>query len=323
MRPQIALLAMSTYAIETEGLTKAYRTQLGRRAAPSLVDLSLTVGENEIFGFLGKNGAGKTTTIKLLCGLIRPTRGQARIFGIDVRQRAARQLFGYLPENPYFYEYLTPKETLDFYGRLEGLSAGERAREWDLLSELLDLRAIRDQRVREFSKGMRQRLGFAVAMVGDPPLLILDEPMSGLDPLGRRMIRELILRLRDEKKTIFFSSHVLGDVEQICDRVGILSRGRLVVEGRIDELLKRQILGVEVIANTIADEAALRIAGRALKHRTSEAGHHFYFPDVERANEAVREIQRIGGALIEFSPVTESLEDYFMRNQDAGWEGPS
>ena len=203
-------------AISTQNLTKVYRS-LGRSAQRSLDSLNLGVGENEVYGFLGRNGAGKTTTIKILCSLLKPTAGEALIFGEKARSRKARRLVGYLPENPYFYEYLTPRETLDFYGRLEGLSAAERAAEWRKLSELLDLGEIAHQRIRGFSKGMRQRLGFAVALVGDPPLLILDEPMSGLDPLGRRHVRELILRLRDEKKTLFFSSHVLGDVQQICE----------------------------------------------------------------------------------------------------------
>jgi len=303
-------------AIVTRSLTKIYKRQLGRPAVPSLDDLNLDVGENEVFGFLGRNGAGKTTTIKLLCSLLHPTRGEALIMGKSARRPEARRTVGYLPENPYFYEYLTPRETLDFYGRLQGLGARERKDEWEKLSVLLDLGEIGGQRVREFSKGMRQRLGFAVALVGDPAILILDEPMSGLDPLGRRAIRELILMLRDERKTLFFSSHVLGDVEQICDRVGILVKGRLTVQGRLDQLLTSKIEQVEVIASGLNQEAVIEIGAKAVSLRTSEAGHHFRVADLDTANEVVRMLHDCGAKLVEFTPIKESLEDYFMRKQD-------
>ncbi len=305
-------------AIVTHGLTKVYRGQLGRGVSRSLDALNLEVGRNEVFGFLGRNGAGKTTTIKLLCSLLKPTAGEAMIFGKSVRDRHSRRSVGYLPESPYFYEYLTPRETIIFYGRLQGLPRDRREREWDRLSELLDLREIGAQRVRGFSKGMRQRLGFAVALVGDPELLILDEPMSGLDPLGRKAIRELILRLRDEKKTLFFSSHVLGDVEQICDRVGILVKGRLTVTGRLDQLLTRTVKQIEVIADGLERGPLNELAGHAERWRDSEAGRHFYMPDPESANALVREIHKRGGRLVEFNPVKETLEDYFMRQQETG-----
>jgi len=304
-------------AIAARSLTKVYKAHVGRGAVRSLDDLNLTIGRNEVFGFLGRNGAGKTTTIKLLCSLLRPTRGEAFVMGECVRKRAARRHIGYLPENPYFYEYLTPRETLDFYGRLHGLGAAARAVEWDKLCGLLDLEAIAGQRVRTFSKGMRQRLGFAVALVGDPDVLILDEPMTGLDPLGRRAIRELILQMRDENKTIFFSSHVLADVEQICDRVGILVKGKLTVTGRLDQLLARQISQVEVIVAGLEGPSLEALSAKAASHRDSEAGRHLYAPDMDAANELVRLAQAAGGKLVEFNPVKESLEDYFLREQEA------
>ncbi|MBX7256954.1 MAG: ABC transporter ATP-binding protein [Candidatus Hydrogenedentes bacterium] len=303
-------------AIVASDLTKRYKGHVGRSKAPSLDGLHLTVRENEVFGFLGRNGAGKTTTIKLICSLIRPTRGEALVFGKNARKREARAFIGYLPENPYFYEYLTPRETIEFYGRLHGLDAPARAREWKKLEDVLELGPIADQRVRGFSKGMRQRLGFAVAMVGNPPLLILDEPMSGLDPLGRRSIRELILRLRDEKKTIFFSSHVLGDVEQICDRVGILVSGRLTSQGRINELLTQRVKLVEVVVSGLNEEGIRAVSARAESVRQSESGHHFVVRDLDAANEAVRVAHQHGASLVDFSPVKESLEDYFMRVQE-------
>jgi len=305
-------------AIDVKNLTKCYKTSLARRRVPSLDGLDLEVHQNEIFGFLGQNGAGKTTTIKLLCGLIKPTRGEAFVMGESVRRAATRKRIGYLPENPYFYEYLTPRETLDFYGRLHGLGVSERQAEWEKLSALLDLRDIAGQRVRTFSKGMRQRLGFAAALVGDPGVLILDEPMSGLDPMGRRMFRERILQLREQGKTIFFSSHVLGDVEQICDRVGILVKGRLKVQGRIDELLQGNILGVEVIVAGLAEQAAAALAPRARAVRRSEAGDHFVMPGLDAANELLQSALQQGGTLVEFTPVRQSLEDYFVNRQESG-----
>lgn len=305
------------YAIQTQDLTKSYWNRFLWPSKPTVRSLNLSVEPGEIFGFLGKNGAGKTTTIKILCGLLRPSSGRAWIFGRDLRERSTRKLFGYLPENPYFYEYLTPRETLDFYGRLEGLSRDARRREWDELSEMLDLRQIENQRVREFSKGMRQRLGFAVALAGDPELLILDEPMTGLDPLGRRAIRELILLMRERGKTIFFSSHVLGDVEQICDRVGILQAGRLIKEARIEDLLSRQVRRVEVIATGLGPETLAALGEDAAQSRQTEDGAHFFFDDPGHADAAVRRIHAGGGRLVEFSPVKESLEDYFVRVLEA------
>ena len=306
---------MSTPIIDIDGLTKVYPRQIGQPARKSLDDLRLRIGANEIFGFLGQNGAGKTTTIKILCSVLRATKGAASVCGHDVRTRAARGCIGYLPENPYFYEYLTPRETIDFYGRLQGLDRRTRAREWDALSERLDLHGIGAQRIRGFSKGMRQRLGFAVALVGDPPVLILDEPMSGLDPLGRRMIRELILSLRAAGKTIFFSSHVLGDVEQICDRVGILVEGRLRTQGRIDELLNRRNEQVELVVSGLSAETADALARDALHARRSEAGLHLTTADAAAANAMARAALSEGGQIVEFTPIRESLEAYFVKEQ--------
>lgn len=303
-------------AIVTRGLTKEYR-QLGRRARRSLDNLSISIREGEVFGFLGHNGAGKTTTIKILAGLVKPTAGEAMLFGESTRQPAARRRLGYLPEQPYFYEYLTPRETIEFYARLRGRNAEERVADWEYLSRLLDLRDIAHQPIKSFSKGMRQRIGFAVALVGNPPLLILDEPMSGLDPVGRRNIRELILRCRDEGKTLFFSSHVLGDVEQICDRVSILSQGKLIREGRIDQLVGSEAYGVEIVARGLDDEGAARARQLADSHRRVDELQVFTTTSKETGNEIVRVILERGAELAEYTPLKESLEAYFMREQDA------
>jgi ABC-2 type transport system ATP-binding protein len=302
-------------AIETRGLAKAYKSHFGRPRQPALDNLDLCVQENEVFGFLGRNGAGKTTTIKILCSLLRQSAGEAKILGHKARSREARRFIGYLPENPYFYEYLTPRETIEFYGRLHGLNAAGRNRQSEKLIDMLELGPLADRRVRGFSKGQRQRLGFAVALVGDPQVLILDEPMSGLDPLHRRTIRELILRLRDEKKTLFFSSHVLGDVEQICDQVGFIVNGRLTTKGRIDELLARQVNQVEIIFAALPAETEEAMKREAAYHRVSEAGSHFIVDELPTANELVRAAQQAGASVVEFTPIKESLEDYFLREQ--------
>lgn len=304
-------------AIVTKKLSKIYR-ELGKASVKSLDELDLTIEENEVYGFLGRNGAGKTTTIKILCSLLKPTSGEAFVFGKSVRTPEARRLIGYLPEQPYFYEYLTPRETIEFYGRLQKLDAAERARQWDKLSELLDLRDIASQRIKGFSKGMRQRIGFAVALVGDPPLLILDEPMSGLDPIGRRMIRDLIMRCRDEKKTLFFSSHVMADVEQICDRVSILVKGKLTHRGRIDQLLARETKSVELTVAGIDDATRQELTAGAESHRQIEEQDIFVLADERAANEAVQRVYSAGGHLVEFLPIRESLEDFFLKQQ-----GPS
>ncbi len=303
-------------AIVTEGLSKTYKS-LGKAPVHSLSDLNLTVEENEVFGFLGRNGAGKTTTIKLLTGLIHPTAGRAALFGTDIITPDARRMVGYMPEQPYFYEYLTPRETIEFYARLRGLTAEEREREWEQISALLDLRDIANRRIRGFSKGMRQRVGFAVALVGDPPLLILDEPMSGLDPLGRRMIRELILQMRDRGKTIFFSSHVLSDVEEICARVGILVSGKLAACDRISALVGDVAKSVEICARGLDSAFIANLGGQVISHEErKEGGHRLVVQDTEAANQLVVEINRAGGTLLSLHPVQESLEDFFTRIQE-------
>ncbi|OQC05452.1 MAG: putative ABC transporter ATP-binding protein YxlF [Candidatus Hydrogenedentes bacterium ADurb.Bin101] len=305
-----------TTAIRTQGLSKTYKT-FGKAPVHSLRSVDLEVHENEIFGFLGRNGAGKTTAIKLLTGLIYPSSGTAALFDKDARLPEARRMVGYMPEHPYFYEYLTPHETLAFYGRLRGLDRAARDQEWDRISGLLDLRDIADRRIRSFSKGMRQRVGFAVALVGDPPLLLLDEPVSGLDPLGRRRIRELMRELKDGGKTIFFSSHVLADVEEICDRVGILVAGELAACGRIEELVGSVPKSVELRASGINASLAAELKTRVSCFMEEEAGYcRFVVPDLDSANRAVKQIQDAGGSLVYMHPVIESLEDFFTRIQE-------
>src|SRR6185312_5014003 len=215
-------------AVEILGLEKTYSVGFFRKQKKvGLKSLNLEVREREVFGFLGPNGAGKTTTLKLLMGLTSPTAGSARILGKNWRDPAARARIGFLPEQPYFYDYLTPRELLDYYGTLSGVTAADRRMRIPKLLERVGLADKADMQLRKFSKGMLQRIGIAQAVLHEPEIVFLDEPMSGLDPLARREVREFILDLHREGKTIFFSTHILADAEALCDRVAVLSRGEL------------------------------------------------------------------------------------------------
>ncbi|HLZ53287.1 MAG TPA: ABC transporter ATP-binding protein [Verrucomicrobiae bacterium] len=224
--------------LRTENLSVEYRTRgLRQETRPALKELNLSVSAGEVFGFLGPNGAGKTTTINVLLGFIPPTRGAAYLFGIDVRQPIARQRIGYLPELTYYYKFLTAEELLRFYARIFGLPRVEADRRIDQLLKLVELNPVRKRLIKTYSKGMQQRVGIAQALINNPDLLILDEPTSGLDPLGRMKVREIIQRLKNEGKTVFFSSHELGEVETICDRVAIIHQGELKAVGGVDEVI--------------------------------------------------------------------------------------
>lgn len=300
--------------LKTENLSKRYPS-LKRRDVYAVRDLSIEIKKGEVFGFLGRNGAGKTTTIKMICGLLIPTSGNVWINGIEGKNPESRKNLGYLPEQPYFYEYLTPKETVKFYCQLKGMSRKDSEKEWDRLSEILELREISDIRIRNFSKGMRQKIGFAIALVGDPEFLVLDEPMSGLDPIGRKHIRELIITLRNSGKTIFFSSHVLSDVEQLCDRVGVLTRGRLVAEGSIKDVLHQEIRGVDVTLKHLDESLIGEFSSSAQMTRRWEDYVYFKFESIETANVFVQKALNNSATLVEFVPQKESLEEFFVRMQ--------
>jgi len=306
---------MNTIAIlKTVRLTKKY-SGLSTKEYYAVNDLSCEIYKGEVFGFLGRNGAGKTTTIKMICGLLIPTSGKVYINGIETIDPNSRKNLGYLPEQPYFYEYLTPRETIEFYCRLKGIDAKERQKEWLRLSELLDLKPIADIRLKNFSKGMRQKIGFAIALVGNPDFLILDEPMSGLDPVGRKHIRELIQQQKEMGKTIFFSSHVLSDVEQLCDRVGVLSRGKLVAIGHVREVLQQDIRQVEVVFKNLDTALIPSLQQKGTLTRTWEDYFQFRFENISIANQVITECLQKGAVIIECSPQRETLEDYFMRMQ--------
>ena len=219
--------------------------ELRQTTKVALGGLDLEVNVGEVFGFLGPNGAGKTTAINVLLGFVPPTRGAAYLFGIDVRQPIARQRIGYLPEMTYYYKFLTAEELLRFYAKIFGLSRTEADRRIDQLLKLVELEPARKRPIKSYSKGMQQRVGIAQALINNPDLLILDEPTSGLDPLGRMKVREIIQRLKNEGKTVFFSSHELGEVETVCDRVAIINQGELKVSGRVSDLVAQHAANLE------------------------------------------------------------------------------
>lgn len=307
-----------TSVVEIENLTKDYEVGFVRkRKVRSLDGLSLTVNQGEIFGFLGANGAGKTTTLKLLMRLIFPTEGSAKILGHDIGDIAMHQRIGYLPENPYFYDYLTASEFLDFCGQIFGLSrAARNDRAKDLLRRVKLEESKWNTQLRKFSKGMLQRVGLAQALVNDPDVVFLDEPMSGLDPIGRREVRDLIAALRQEGKTVFMCSHILSDIEVLCDRVAILKRGKLDQVGSLEEL-RQQIpgrSGVEVIISGI-DEAKLKPelpAGNDFALTTTPAGLRVEVASEKDVDAVMAALRKAGGKLVSVQPLRQSLEELFL-----------
>src|SRR5713101_2172876 len=234
--------------VETRNLRVEYRAQNSQQARQIAVkDLNLSVRAGEVFGFLGPNGAGKTTTMNVLLGFVNATAGSAYLFGVNVLEPIARQRIGYLPELTYYYKFLTAEELLRFYARIFGIPRVEADRRIDRLLKLVELESARKRLIKTYSKGMQQRVGLAQALINDPDLLILDEPTSGLDPLGRMKVRSIIQRLKNEGKTVFFSSHELGEVETVCDRVAIIHQGELRVEGRVADLIQEHESNLEQI----------------------------------------------------------------------------
>jgi len=304
-------------AISTESLTKHYHIGFWRpRPYVALDALSLSVRQGEVFGFLGPNGAGKTTTLKLLMQLIYPTSGRAEILGRPVGDVAVRRRIGYLPENPYFYDYLTAEELLEYFGGLFGYSGADRHKRVGTLLDEVGIGAERRLQLRKFSKGMLQRVGIAQALINDPEVVFFDEPMSGLDPLGRREIRQLILKLRDRGCTVFFSSHVLSDAEALCSRVAVLAGGRLVAAGDLSELLAFQVRGWELVVNGLTDAALdqAKASGRVTQ-ATALGGQRFALelPLSVVPADLLAGLTAQGAQLVSINPVRETLEDFFVR----------
>jgi ABC-2 type transport system ATP-binding protein len=301
-------------AIDILELTKDYPVGFWRRRPYRALDrLTLSVEPGEVFGFLGPNGAGKTTTLKLLMQLVFPTSGQATILGRPVGDLAVRRRIGYLPENPYFYDNLSAEELLHYFARLFGMSAADRTARVNHLLDRVGLGAERRMQLRKYSKGMVQRVGIAQALINDPEIVFLDEPMSGLDPLGRRDIRSLILELRDKGTTIFFSSHILSDAETLCSRVAIVAGGRLATSGRLSEMRGYELSGWEVVMAGVTLEAAAR--GRSLSERMTEvsAGRWtFELAQQSRPEDFIAAMSAAGATLVSVSPVHTTLEDVFV-----------
>jgi ABC-2 type transport system ATP-binding protein len=297
-------------AIEILGLEKTYMVGFWRkRPKRALQPLHLTVEDGEIFGFLGPNGAGKTTTLKMLMGLVSPTAGTARILGKDWTDPQVKAQIGFLPEQPYFYDYLTAHELLDYYGQLSGVPAKDRKKRVEEVLERVGLTDIKGIQLRKFSKGMLQRAGIAQAILHSPKLVFLDEPMSGLDPLGRREVRDLILQLQQEGKTVFFSTHILSDAEALCDRVAIINKGELRGVGAVEELTKSVQGKVEVVWQGTQVPASMKALGAEF-HVTGETVRTVISENQQDA--AIDTLRRERLRLISIIPVRTSLESYFV-----------
>lgn len=302
---------MATAIIEIEGLTKDYASGFWRkRWKRSLDSLTLGVEEGEVFGFLGPNGAGKTTTLKLLMGLIFPTAGTARVCGKSIDDIAMHRDIGYLPEHPYFYDYLTARELLDYYARFCDFSTSERKQRVEQFLKRVGLESAANTQLRKFSKGMLQRAGIAQAILHDPKVVFLDEPMSGLDPVGRREVRDIILELKQQGRTVFFSTHILSDAEMLCDRVAVLVGGKLQGVGA-----PREMVSVEVQSMEIVFELA---QGRALppqmtSHTTQIGGRYRITVPEADVYAAIEQLRLAEARILSMTPVRPTLEDDFIR----------
>ncbi len=304
-----------TPALATYELTKDYAVGFWRKRPYRALDhVSLEIEPGEVFGFLGPNGAGKTTTLKLLMRLVFPTSGRAEIFGRPVGNLGVKRRIGYLPEHPYFYDYLTAEELLRYFAGLFGYAGPDRRARVERLLDDVGIGAERRLQLRKFSKGMLQRVGIAQALLNDPELVILDEPMSGLDPLGRRDVRTLILRLRDRGCTVFFSSHVLSDAEALCSRVAILARGRLVAVDRLSDLAALHAAGWELVVSHVEERWIARLGPRVLNAVCIGPGRYALDLPLDPPPERLLgELTAAGARLVSLNPTRQTLEDLFVR----------
>jgi ABC-2 type transport system ATP-binding protein len=302
-------------AIQIEELTKDYAVGFWRKRPYRALDrLSLRIEPGEVFGFLGPNGAGKTTTLKLLMQLIFPTSGRAEILGRPVGDVRTRHRIGYLPENPTFYDYLTAEELLDYFAQLFGYGAADRQRRVAALLDRIGLGRERRMQLRKYSKGMVQRVGIAQALLNDPEVIFLDEPMSGLDPLGRREIRSLILELRNQGRTIFFSSHILADAEALCSRVAVVAGGRLAVCGSLTDILAFEVRGWELVVADLSAAALQGVTPMAQRVTEISPGRYSLELGLDRAPERVlSDLIATGARLVSLNPIRDTLEDFFVR----------
>jgi ABC-2 type transport system ATP-binding protein len=305
-----------TNVIEIENLSKEYQTGFWKKKrVRALDDLTLQVKGGQIFGFLGGNGAGKTTTIKILMSLLFPTSGTAKILGHDISDVKMHASIGYCPENPYFYDYLTARELMIYFGELFGLDAKKRKLKTEELLTSVGLEEKDwDKQLRKFSKGMLQRTGLAQSLINEPEIVFLDEPMSGLDPIGRREIRELIAGLREKGTTVFMSTHILSDIEALCDEVAILRGGKLVATGHLDELLtesgEQRSFEVNVTGVSV-DDLRGRMNGAQVSKKPS--GASILISDEKYVDEILKITRDVGGSLVSVQPVKQSLEELFVK----------
>lgn len=298
-------------AVRTENLYKHYYTGFFAHKIKALENLNLTVNIGEIFGFLGPNGAGKTTTLKILVGLCRPNQGRAWIFDQPPTHVKTRARIGFLPETPYFYDHLSAEEFLSFCAQLHKLK--NRKSTINSILNLIGLETARKKPLRFFSRGMLQRIGIGQALISDPELIILDEPMGGLDPIGRKEVRDVIIGLKEKGKTIFFSTHILPDVEMLCDRVGILINGKLVTTGALNKIMSETIENIELTIKGLPAEAINRLQRNTLKTFVAEDKVIFSVSNEAEANFLLQKSQELGGKLVSFIPRRKTLEDHFIR----------
>jgi ABC-2 type transport system ATP-binding protein len=300
--------------VRVERLSKDFVSGFWRaQARRALDDVSFEIPGGVVFGLLGANGAGKSTTLKLLLNLLRPTSGLVELLGRPPGDVAARQRLGFLPENPTFYDHLTAEELVTYFAGLFGFTGEERRRRVDAVLERVGLAAERRKLLRQYSKGMLQRVGLAQAMINDPELIVLDEPMSGLDPLGRRDVREMILEWRDQGKTVLFSSHILSDAELLCSRVGILSKGRLMAAGALNELTDRRARGAEIVMGDLAPDVVERVRARVRRITRIDAGRYSLEVDASTRPEIViADLAAAGASLVSVNPIRTTLEDVFL-----------
>jgi ABC-2 type transport system ATP-binding protein len=302
-------------ALATYDLSKDYAVGFWRKRPYRALDrLTLSVEPGEVFGFLGPNGAGKTTTLKLLMRLVFPSAGHAEILGKPIGDLSVKRRIGYLPEHPYFYDYLTAQELLSYFAGLLGYRGSECSARVNRLLDEVGIGAERRLQLRKFSKGMLQRVGIAQALLNDPELVIFDEPMSGLDPIGRREVRALILRLRDRGCTVFFSSHVLSDAEALCSRVAILAKGRLVASGSLTDMLPFHVRGWELVAVRVSDPLLRSLEARST--RVLKLGDGRYAIDLPLdppPDRILTELSAAGASLVSLNPIRDTLEDFFVQ----------
>jgi ABC-2 type transport system ATP-binding protein len=306
-------------AVRTEGLTKDFQTGFWHsRPHRALNGLSLEIPFGGVFGLLGPNGAGKSTTLKILLNLLTPSSGHAHVLGRPPGDLEARRRLGFLPENPTFYDYLSGEELVTYFAGLFGYSAADSRRRAIEALDRVGLGADRRRPIRQYSKGMVQRVGLAQALVNDAELVILDEPMSGLDPLGRRDVREIILALRDEGRTVLFSSHILSDAESLCSGVGILSKGRLVAAGALADLIAGEDRGCEIAVTGLSPQAAARFESRARRvQRIADGRYSLEFGPELRPEPLVAELSSSGALLLSVTPLRTTLEDVFVERVQA------